>query len=346
MRKVDVFFAAALLAGSLAVAPPAVTPALATGPATIPIESYDITETPMSGFGCWTHVYTGSIVDTGRTVSGSVTCGGETADHLANYSGGSGTLNDGIYSASSDNNQLILTTTNADDGLPIEPVITLHLAQTARVKGISIYGGDVAWNVLPGALNAATIEIGGKPLFKSSTAFGTPNVLGVPANDDFDIDYTEQSWIATRTIVLKDFQADLFGSPFSQFPITEITVRGDPDQEVTIDVKPGEKDPVTISTGRGKIPVAIMGSPTFDVRDVEVSGGSLTFGTYGWEVSLTDCNKPADLNKDGRLDLVCHFATYAIDWTQGFTTVWMNGQTTDGRQFYGSDRILPAPRFG
>jgi hypothetical protein len=317
----------------VAAEPPAIT--------VIPIESYDVTQTPMSGFGCWTHTYTGAIVDTGRTVSGSVSCGSEVADHLANYSGGGGTLNDLIYSTSSDDNQLLVTTMNADDGLPIEPVITLHLKHLTRVKRISLYGGDVAYNVLPGALNAATIEIGGKPLFMSSTPFGTPNVLDVPANDLFDIDYTEQSWISTKTIVLRDFQADFFGWQFNQFSITEIVVEGLPITQVEIDVKPGDKDPVHIVPGRGMIPVAIMGSPHFDVKKIDVSGGSLFFGVFGWEVSLLDCTGPKDLNRDGVLDRVCHFVNYAVDWTQGFTSVYLNGQTTDGVQFYGTDTIRP-----
>ena len=343
MRTFSVALVAAFLAVSFAVAPPAAVPAAAAEPAVvqIPIATYDVTQTPMSGYGCWTHTYTGSIVDTGRAVTGSVTCGPGTPDHLANYSGGGGTLNDNVFSTSSDNNQLLLTTMNAADGLPIEPVITLHLEQPTRVKRISIYGGDVAWNVLPGALNAATIEIGGKPVFMSSAPFGTPNVLGVPANDLFDIDYTEQSWITTKEIVLKDFQADFFGWKFDQFSITEIVVEGIPVTQVAIDVKPGDRDPVSIKPGRGKIPVAIMGTPTFDAATIEVSGGSLTFGVFGWEVSLADCNAPEDLNKDGVLDRVCHFVNYAVDWTQGFTNVYLNGQTTDGIQFSGTDTIAP-----
>ncbi|HJZ71018.1 MAG TPA: hypothetical protein VKE51_04715 [Vicinamibacterales bacterium] len=38
----------------------------------IPIVTYDISESPRSGFGCWAHAYDGSIVDVGRTVSSSV----------------------------------------------------------------------------------------------------------------------------------------------------------------------------------------------------------------------------------------------------------------------------------
>ena len=53
---------------------------------TVPIVSYDVSQTPGSGFGCWSHLYTGTIVDTGHTVGGSVVCipnGG----HVFNYSG-------------------------------------------------------------------------------------------------------------------------------------------------------------------------------------------------------------------------------------------------------------------
>lgn len=199
--------------------------------------------------------------------------------------------------------------------------------------------------MLPGALNAATIEIGGESLVKTSTPFGTPNALGVPSNDDFDIDYTVQSWIPTRTIVLKDFQADVFGSPCSQFSITEITVRGDPIQTVAIDVKPGEKNPVTITTGdpvRGKLPIAIYGSSTFNAGNVDL--GSLSFGVNGWESNPLWCNAPQDLNKDGFVDLLCHFMNNSARWEQGLTTVHLNGRTFDDAYFHGTETVIYAPR--
>lgn len=346
MRKAALLSVGALLATLFALAPQAAQEVRAgTDPVQIRVVSYDVTQTPMSGYGCWTHTYTGAIEVLDRTVSGSVSCGSELADHLANYTGGGGTLNDNIFSTSNDDNQLLLTTMDDDAGRRIEPVITLHLEDWTFVKRVSIYGGDVAWNVLPGALNAMTIEIGGKPLFMSSAAFGTPNVLGVPANDLFDIDYTEQSWEPTKTVVLKDFQADFFGWQFNQFSITEIVIEGVPATKAVIDVKPGDRDPVLITSGRGKIPVAIMGNAALDVSTIDTGGGSLTFGTYGWEVSLVDCNKPTAINKDEWPDLVCHFANYAVDWTQGFSSVRLNGWTIDGARFFGEDTMRPAPRL-
>ena len=44
--------------------------------ATLPITSYDVAQTPASGFGCWFHFFNGTITDTGRTVSGSIICAG------------------------------------------------------------------------------------------------------------------------------------------------------------------------------------------------------------------------------------------------------------------------------
>ncbi len=58
-------------------------------------------------------------------MSGSVVCSPD-GSHLANYSGGSGTLNDGVVGTTTDADQLF-TTRLAGDELPIEPLITLHL---------------------------------------------------------------------------------------------------------------------------------------------------------------------------------------------------------------------------
>jgi hypothetical protein len=41
--------------------------------APVSIVGYDIAQTPRSGFGCWFHDYGGTVVNTGRTVSGSRT---------------------------------------------------------------------------------------------------------------------------------------------------------------------------------------------------------------------------------------------------------------------------------
>jgi hypothetical protein len=195
-----------------------------SGAATVPIIQYDVVETHLPGFGCWFHEYIGTVTSTGRTDSGSVTCTPE-GNQIANYSGGQGTLNDGIISTSTSATHLFVMR-NDDDGVPIRPVITLHLAETVAVTAIRIYGGDIDFNALPGALGGLTVEIGGISRALDTTPFGAPNVLGVPPNDEITIVGTDLEGILTNRIVLSDFRATLFGAPFDQFSIAEISVEG------------------------------------------------------------------------------------------------------------------------
>jgi hypothetical protein len=187
---------------------------------TVPIVSYDVQDTPRSGWGGWGHAYTGTITDTGRTVGGG-------SSSIADYAGGSGSLNDGVIDTSLFATQLF-TTRNADDGLPIDPVVTLHLGGDFRVDAIRIFGSDTTGNIIPGALVHVTVAFGGASLGFATIPFGPPNALGTPADDLIDVAGSALAALATDTIVLRDFQAVFFFAPFDQFSITEIAVDGTP----------------------------------------------------------------------------------------------------------------------
>ena len=117
-----------------------------TGVETVGVTSYDVIDTPISGFGGWSHSYTGTITDTGRTFETF----NETPGNLMNYQGGTGTLNDGVVSATVSDNQLFALRT------PAQPSITLHLSEPATVDHIVLYGGDNPSNGLPGAISSAS----------------------------------------------------------------------------------------------------------------------------------------------------------------------------------------------
>ncbi|WP_455212390.1 pre-peptidase C-terminal domain-containing protein, partial [Kaarinaea lacus] len=78
--------------------------------------------------------------------------------------------------------------------------------------------------------------------------------------------------------------------------------------QISVDVKPGNEDdwaPINPKS-RGKVPVALLSSSSFDAMTVEIS--TLTFGATGDEDSLSHCNKRGkDVNGDGMLDMLCHF---------------------------------------
>jgi hypothetical protein len=190
----------------------------------VPIVSYDVDDTPRSGWGGWAHAYTGTITDTGRTVAGFSGTGD--GNNIANYAGGSGSLNDGVIDNGISGTQLF-TNRNADDGSPINPVVTLHLGSIFLIDAIRTFGSDTCCNIIPGALDHVTVALGGSSLGFATIPFGPPNALGVPADDLIDVASSALAALATDTIVLRNFQATFFG-PFDQFSISEITVQGTP----------------------------------------------------------------------------------------------------------------------
>ena len=106
---------------------------------------------------------------------------------------------------------------------------------------------------------------------------------------------------------------------------------------VDIDIKPGDGPNSINPRSRGKIPVAILSSLTFDVPS-EVDTSSLTFGRTGDESSLAFCN-PEDVNGDGLPDLICHFETKKTGFRAGDTQGVLKGETRDGVPIKGTDSV-------
>jgi hypothetical protein len=108
---------------------------------------------------------------------------------------------------------------------------------------------------------------------------------------------------------------------------------------VRIDIKPGS-DPNSINPEtKGKIPVAILSTPDFDVPS-QVDKTSPTFGRTGDEESLAFCTESAeDVNGDGLLDQVCHFNTQDAGFQQGDTEGILRGLTVDGVPIEGRDSV-------
>jgi hypothetical protein len=194
-----------LLAGALAVGGTA-------SAETVQIVSYDVAQTPGSGFGCWSHNYTGTKVDTGHTVSGSVICTPD-GGHVFNYSGGSGTLNDGL----ADTTQLLLTRTD-DQGQVLQPLITLHLERMVTVNQVRLLKGNNSFTCITGA----AAEING-----TTVSFSNPSpIVGDCRSVVLDLGPTALAVVPTSQIILKSFSASFFGSPIDQFGIGEIEVDG------------------------------------------------------------------------------------------------------------------------
>lgn len=156
------------------------------------IVSYDITHAETSGFGGWHHTYNGTIAGLG--------------DGLADYYGGSGTLNDGSLGTSEQDTQLF-----GNSGV----TITLFLDQLYTVNSLSIFGGNYASNSIPGALRGMSVKMGNTVQNFFSTDFGVKG-------DFVDLAGTDLALQKTDTIVLSNFVPGYA----TYFSIAEIVVDG------------------------------------------------------------------------------------------------------------------------
>jgi len=130
--------------------------------------------------------------------------------------------------------------------------------------------------------------------------------------------------------------ASPFGGGAAYFNIVTVV------QFADVDIKPGS-DPNSINTkSKGVVPVAILGSATLDVTDIDVS--TLQFAGASPKHDLSDPLVYAahlqDVNLDGFVDLVSHYPQK--DTTVcGQATGEITANLLDGTALSGSDSVRP-----
>jgi hypothetical protein len=149
------------------------------------------------------------------------------------------------------------------------------------------------------------------------------------------------------------------------FGLDNIEVLNDFEQRVTIDIKPGsDSNSINCKGNPGVIPVAVLTTDTFDALTIDhttvrfgpgeaaefhVRKGPNPNGNGKLSVkspSGVPKRHEEDVDHDGDLDLVFHFARAETGIVCGDTEAVLTGQTFDGQSIFGSDTIRTVPDGG
>ena len=113
---------------------------------------------------------------------------------------------------------------------------------------------------------------------------------------------------------------------------------------VTIAIKPMAAAPVPVNLGSSIVPVAILGSSTFDASSVDPSTVTLASAPVKLKGNGSPTASLQDVNGDRVADLVVQVQTSALQLSSSSTTAVLKGRTFSGLPIKGSEAIVVVPQ--
>lgn len=140
----------------------------------------------------------------------------------------------------------------------------------------------------------------------------------------------------SQTVLSTNVAGDIRGLAVYRIPdIPEIPVQ--------IDLKPGDEFNTINPGSAGVIPVAVLSTSEFDATTIDPA----TIRLAGAEVAVRGKGqhlaRAEDVNKDGRLDLVCQVETVSLTLDPDVGEVWLTGETRNFERIVGLDVVLIVP---
>ena len=199
----------------------------------------------------------------------------------------------------------------------VTPGVWYHIAGVKSSTGISIYVNGVLEDSKPPAAfvdtNAAALLIGSHAAAEGTFLNGLVD----------EVELYDRA--LTDTEIQTIFDAGTAGK-------CKMTT-------VTIDIKPGSFPNTINPRSKGKIPVAILTTGTFDATNVDAS--TVLFGPAGSEAAPVQ-SALEDIDGDGDTDMILHFNTQATGIQCGDSSASLTGETFSGQAIEGSDSINTA----
>jgi hypothetical protein len=126
-------------------------------------------------------------------------------------------------------------------------------------------------------------------------------------------------------------------------PCLDVNEAFSPFLHVGIDIKPGDAKNTINLKSAGVLPVAILGSATFDPLTVEPETVTLAGAAVATKGKGQPMVSQGEFNHDGYLDLLLHFRTQDLKLTLADTEAVLYGTTTTGQRLRGADSVRIVP---